>query len=43
MALRLVFDNEILTLSSCELSPARLFGIEMVKARLASNYLTIFG
>jgi len=43
MALRLVFDNEILTLATGQLTSTRLLGIEMVEARLASNYLTILG
>jgi len=38
-----VFNNKILTLATGELRGARLFGIEMVEARLARNNLPVFG
>jgi hypothetical protein len=38
-----VLDKKILTLLAGELGGAGLLCIEMIKARLAGNYLAIFG
>jgi hypothetical protein len=43
MAFRFVFNYEILTLSAGELGSAGLFGVEMIKARLARKYLAVLG
>ena len=37
-----VFNHKILTLPAGQLLSARLFCVEMVKARLARNYFSIF-
>ena len=43
MALGFVFDDEIPALPSRKLRGARLFGVEMVKTRLARQNLPVLG